>query len=168
MSKPPIEPGEDEVVFELTEQCILDCMGEAHLGDVDTLLLRKKGLRSLEGLSQFNLPNLAAILVSNNAIGPGLAGLESVAFSLTSLNLNNNAVEDISALRSCTALESLFAACNRIRGPCLPSPNLHFRPTRRSRVCWRQTSGPSARAAVSRMSRSLPISSRASRLARTR
>jgi len=103
-------------IFELNEQAILDCMGEAHLGDVDTLLLRNKGLHSLEKLSQFNLPNLAAVLVSNNSLGPGLGGLESIAYSLTSLNINNNAVEDVSALRSCTALESLFASCNRIRG----------------------------------------------------
>ena len=47
--------------------------------------------------------------MSNNRLGPGLRGLETLSLSLTNLNINNNAVEDLSALKTCQALQTLFA-----------------------------------------------------------
>ena len=48
----------DHNAFEFTEDTILELTGEPHLGDIDSLLLRGRGVRSLEGLKALNLPNL--------------------------------------------------------------------------------------------------------------
>lgn len=45
---------------QLNEELVLECSGEAHLGDVDTLLLRGRDLQSLAGLDALNLPALQA------------------------------------------------------------------------------------------------------------
>jgi len=100
---------------EITEELVLECTGEAHLGSVDTLLLRGNNICSLTGLATLNMPSLQTVLLSNNSIGPCLDGIQSVAHSLCSLNINNNSVEDLSPLRACVGLKSLFASCNRIR-----------------------------------------------------
>ena len=46
--------------IDITEELVLECTGEAHLGEVDSLLLRGRGLVSLESLKTLNMPSLQA------------------------------------------------------------------------------------------------------------
>jgi len=111
---PPVEPPTITPV-ELTESLVLEYAGEDNTCDVNMLLARNANIASLDGLAGMQLPNLQVISLSNNSIGPAISGLAGVAAGLTSLNLNNNAIEDISPLHCCGHLESLFLACNRVR-----------------------------------------------------
>ena len=42
----------------ITEELVLDSTCEAHLGDVEALLLRGKGITCLKSLANLNMPNL--------------------------------------------------------------------------------------------------------------
>ena len=64
-----MEAGESgATAFAFTESTILELTGESHLGDVDSLLLRGRGMKSLTGLASLNLPNLQVTLYHQHSV----------------------------------------------------------------------------------------------------
>ena len=82
-----------------------DDVTEAHLAAIRFLFLNNKSISSLKAGDFSGLTSLTSLNLINNSISD-ISALENLT-SLTSLNLTNNSISDISALENLTSLTSL-------------------------------------------------------------
>ena len=89
-----------------------DDVTDTHLAAITTLSLTNKSITSLKSGDFNGLTSLTSLNLSNNAIS-NISPLEH-STSLTSLNLSNNAISDISVFEHLTALQRLHLNNNAI------------------------------------------------------
>jgi len=102
----------------LTKKLVLECGMADELGEVQTLMMRDKGIdefddtRGKEGFKLIELFNIECLLASHNHI-KDLFGVQQLV-TLVELNLSFNEISDLTGLENLTLLESLHINRNQV------------------------------------------------------